>query len=111
MTLKQKILLSLAILAILSTSLLIVFGENGLGDHRRLRLRHEQLVGQNQAMTRENARLYHQIERLRNDPAFIETIARQELGMIGSREIIVKPLRTLRDIKSAGRPIDPQSFP
>jgi len=95
MTFKQKILLSLAMLAILSTSLLIVFGENGLYDYLRLNIRREQLVSENEAIIQENARYYRQIERLKIDPEFIESIARRELGMIGREEIIVKPLKPI----------------
>ena len=101
MTLKQKILLSLAMLAILSTSFLIVFGENGLYDHQRLNIRREQLVIENETIIQENARLYRQIERLKIDPEFIESIARRELGMIGSKEVIIKPLKP---IESKGDP-------
>ena len=92
---KQKILLSLAVLAIVSTALLIVFGENGLNDFLRLNSHRIQLARENEAITQENARLYHQIDRLKDDPKFIESIARRELGMIMSEEIIVKPLNPI----------------
>lgn len=104
MTMRQKIFLSLAMLVILSTSLLIVFGENGFIDYRRLEIRHEHLVGENEAITQENARLYSRIERLKNDPEFIENIARRDLGMIGKREIIVKPLKPLESKRGAHHP-------
>jgi cell division protein FtsB len=35
--------------------------------------------------------LYNEIERLKNDDKYIENIARQELGMIGKDEMILKP--------------------
>jgi cell division protein FtsB len=35
--------------------------------------------------------LYRSIERLKSDPAYIESIARKELGMIRKEEIIIKP--------------------
>jgi len=90
-------------LAILSTSLLIVFGENGLYDYHRLNIRREQLVSENEAIIQENARLYHQLERLKTDPEFIESIARRELGMIGSKEIIVKPLKPIKSKSGVDR--------
>ena len=95
MTLRQKILLFLTTLVLLSTLLLIVLGENGLNDYNRLNILQEQLTRENDAITQENARLYHQIDRLKNDQEFIESIARQDLGMIGSKEIIVKPLKPI----------------
>ena len=92
MTIKQKFFLAAALMVILSTLLLIVFGENGLTDRKRLKSRYREVVSENTAIAKENARLYRQIERLKNDPAYIESIARRELGMIGSNEVIVKPL-------------------
>lgn len=92
MTIKQKFFLAAALMVILSTLLLIVFGENGLTDRKRLKTRYGEVVSENTAIAKENARLYRQIERLKNDPAYIESIARRELGMIGSKEVIVKPI-------------------
>jgi cell division protein FtsB len=92
MTIKQKFFLAAALMVILSTLLLIVFGENGLTDRQHLKSRYREVVSENTAIAQENARLYRQIERLKNDPAYIESIARSELGMIGSNEVIVKPL-------------------
>ena len=92
MTIKQKFFLAAALMGILSTLLLIVFGENGLTDRKRLKTRYGEVVSENTAIAKENARLYRQIERLKNDPAYIESIARRELGMIGRKEVIVKPL-------------------
>ena len=109
MTLKQKILLPLAAMAILSTSLLRVLGETGLTDYHRLNFRLKQLARDNEAITLENARLYHQIERLKNDPEFIENIARQELGMIGSKEFIIKPMRPVGGKVEVDRPVDPDA--
>jgi cell division protein FtsB len=91
MTIKQKFFLAAALMVILSTLLLIVFGENGLTDRKQLKSRYREVVSENTAIAKENARLYRQIERLKNDPAYIESIARSELGMIGSNEVIVKP--------------------
>jgi len=92
MTVKQKFFLAAALMIILSTLLLIVFGENGLTDRKRLKSRYREVLSENTAIAKENARLYRQIERLKNDPAYIESIARRELGMIGSNEVIVKLL-------------------
>jgi cell division protein FtsB len=92
MTTKAKFFLAVALIVILSTLLLIVFGDNGLTDRKRLKARYSEVVSENTAIAKENARLYRQIERLKKDPAYIESIARRELGMIGRNEVIVKPL-------------------
>ncbi len=78
-------------MAIFSMLLFIVFGDNGVADLYQIKTRRDTLVEKNEALARENIHLYRQIERLRNDPGYIENIARQELGMIGKDEVILKP--------------------
>jgi len=86
----QKILLSAAVVVIGVMLFLILFGENGVNDFRRLRRQRDSLVEKNTALARENLRLQSQIERLKNDTGYIEDIARQELGLIGKDELIIK---------------------
>ena len=88
---KFKIMLSMATLILFSMLLLIVFAENGLVDLNFLRKERDRLVEKNESLARDNLDLYNEIERLRNDDTYIENIARQELGMIGKDEIILKP--------------------
>ncbi len=90
MNLKQNILLSFAILALFSLSVLIIFGDKGLADLNLLKKSRDGLTEQNEALTQENISLYRSIERLKSDPVFIENVAREELGVIGKNEIIFK---------------------
>lgn len=90
MTSRQKILLSFALIVIFSMLLLIVFGDNGISDLRLLQTKRDRLIEKNEILARENVQLYHQIERLKNDPDYIESIARRELGMIGKDDVILK---------------------
>lgn len=110
MTIRQKLLLSTALLGIVSLLLLIIFGDNGLTDWFLLRARNAQLEQKNTTLARENARIYRQIDRLKNDPSYIEIIARRELGMIGRKEVIVKPLKSVGtgDSPSGGIPDGPR---
>ena len=87
---KLNIMLSMAILILFSMLLLIVFAENGLVDLNFLRRERDRLVEKNESLARDNLVLYNEIERLKNDDKYIENIARQELGMIGKNEIILK---------------------
>ncbi|MBW2177339.1 MAG: septum formation initiator family protein, partial [Deltaproteobacteria bacterium] len=43
--------------------------------------------------------LYRTIKRLRNDPQYIESVARKELGMIKEDEVILKPGKSTNNIK------------
>ncbi len=87
-TLKQNILMSCTILAMLSLFLLIIFGDRGLADLNMLKNSRDGLMKKNQIVVGENLSLYRSIERLNCDPSFIENVARQELGMIGKGEVI-----------------------
>ena len=70
---------------------MIVFGDNGLADLRLLKSKHAALQIRNQQIARENVQLHRKIYRLKHDPAYIESIARQDLGMIAPDEVIIKP--------------------
>jgi cell division protein FtsB len=91
MTKKQNILLWVSALLLLALFFLIIVSEHGLADLRFLKREHDRLVDQNRQLTRENQAISIEIDRLKHDPVYIESIARQELGMIGKDEIILKP--------------------
>lgn len=89
-TKKQHILLAFAILAIFSLLLFVIFGENGLADLQLLQQERDSLLQRNAELARENLLLSREIERLKNDPKYLENIARQELGVVGKDELIFK---------------------
>jgi cell division protein FtsB len=75
-------------------------GERGLMETLRARRQHAELVGSIDRLRSENARLRDQARRLRSDPATIEALARQELGLIKPGEMLfiikdTKPAQTL----------------
>ena len=88
---KQKILISFCILTLFSMLLFILFSDKGLSDLFKLKSERDRLVNQNVQLKKENDTLYRTIERLRNDPEYIESVARKELGMIKKDEVILKP--------------------
>lgn len=88
---RQKILLSIVSLVLFSLLLFIMFSDSGLADLFKLRSEKDRLIQENARLKRENLRLYRTIERLKNDPEYIESIARKELGMIREGEVILKP--------------------
>lgn len=88
---KPNLMVSVAILILFSMLLLIVFAENGLIDLNSLKEERDRLIEKNESLARDNLALYNEIERLKNDNKYIENIARQELGMIGKNEVILKP--------------------
>jgi len=84
-------LLSLVIVLLFSLLLFIMFSDSGLADLFKLRSEKDRLLQENAMLKRENLTLYRTIERLKNDPEYIESIARKELGMIKEGEVILKP--------------------
>ena len=88
---RQNILMAVAAAAVVVMFFMIVFGENGLADLRILKNQHAALQARNTQLAVENVQLHRQIDRLKHDPAYIESIARQELGMIAPDEVIIKP--------------------
>jgi cell division protein FtsB len=91
MTKNQSILLSITILFLIALFFFIIVSEHGLLDLRLLKQGKAQLVQENARLTQENLANSIIIDRLKHDRAYIENIARHELGMIGESEIILKP--------------------
>lgn len=91
MTSKQSIFLSIAGLLLFLLLFFIIFGEHGFIDLNILKTERNQLVEKNEQLTHENISLSIGIDRLKHDPKYIENIARQELGMVGEDELILKP--------------------
>jgi len=91
MSRKLNILLSIAVLLLLALFFFIIVSEHGLADLRFIKKERDRLVEDSKRLSRENLTIGIEIDRLKHDPAYIESIARQELGMIGKDEIILKP--------------------
>lgn len=99
MSLKKKIMLVLAIMAMCSMLLFIVFGENGLTDLYKLKMGKDNLSKKSDELKKKNLSLYREIERLQNDPGYVEDVARKELGVIGKDEVIIKVKKKERSKK------------
>lgn len=90
MGLKHKIGMAVAGIGLIGLVGLILFGSNGYLDYVRLKEKKDRIVARNQETEAENRRLGRKIERLRDDPVYIEHVAREELGMVAPDEIIYK---------------------
>lgn len=86
---KKRLLTAfLAVIAIIG--IYTVFGEKGLIDLYGVRGEYNQILDDNARITAENKELATEIDLLKNDPAYVEHIARQELGMVKIDEYIYK---------------------
>jgi cell division protein FtsB len=90
---RQGVLVAAAVLLIVSLLFFIVFSDRGLADLNRMKQERDRISDHNRQTIQENLGLGVEIDRLKNDPGYIESVARREFGMIGQDEIIVKPQR------------------
>ena len=82
---------SLQVLLLFVTLVLIInalIGERGLMETARARRTHAELAAAIEHLRTENSRLRDDARRLLSDPATIEALARQELGLIRPGEIL-----------------------
>ena len=93
MTRTQGIFLSITVVLLFSLFFFIIFGEHGFMDLNTLKKERDQLAEKNEQLSHQNLSLSVEIDRLKHDPRYIENIARQELGMVGEDELILKPQR------------------
>ena len=90
MNTREKIILSLSILFLFSMLFFVIFGENGLVDLNHLRQDRDRMQEQNRVLVEENLALSREIDRLKNDMDYIESIARKELDMVRKGEVILQ---------------------
>ncbi len=83
-----KIAFAFAVLILLSYLVLIITGDRGLMDLRGMRQKLNSLKMENKNLEQQNIEMYRKIKRLKDDPAYTESIARQELKMIKKDEIV-----------------------
>jgi cell division protein FtsB len=93
MTKRQTILLGASAMVLAALLLFMVFSERGLAELNLLRSERDRIAGHNLELVRENVGLGVEIDRLKNDPSYIESVARREFGMVGQHELLVKPRR------------------
>jgi cell division protein FtsB len=74
-------------------------GEKGLTENLRARRASRELMADVDRLRAENATLREQVRRLREDPAAIESVAREELGLIRPGELLI----LLRNAKPPAR--------
>lgn len=72
----------------LATVPVLVLSPDGLPRLRAMQRELEDVSSDNQELRRDVARLRIEVQRLRDDPAAIERIARDELGMVRKSEVV-----------------------
>jgi cell division protein FtsB len=85
---RKRFILLLILTALFGFLQVIVFGDNGYFDLLHLKADHHTLKETTARLNQENQQLYRTIDRLKNDPVYVENLARRELGMIQSNELV-----------------------
>ncbi len=90
-----------ALLAFATIVLLVdaLVGDRGFVERLRARRQHQKAEASLTALRRENAVMHEEIRRLRDDPSLIESLAREELGLIRPGELLF----IVRDARPASR--------
>lgn len=83
---RGKLLLGAVVLVL---ALYTLFGDKGVVANARLYRTQQRLADENARLREENGRLHAEVERLRSNPAYIEEIARKELGLVGAKEDVI----------------------
>jgi cell division protein FtsB len=65
-----------------------LIGEKGLIESMRARRQHREVAAALESLRRENGRLRDNVRRLRDDPGAIESLAREQLGLIRAGEVL-----------------------
>lgn len=71
-------------------TLLITFGNRGVVDNYSMEKKLAHLNEENSKLENQNRELGKKILLLRSDPAYIETIARNELGMVKEGDVVYR---------------------
>jgi cell division protein FtsB len=87
---RLKIALFFVGLILITYLVLILTGDNGVQDLNAMKLELNTLKSKNEKLQQKNIEMHREIKRLKEDPEFIENIARQELKMIGKNEVVFK---------------------
>lgn len=89
-SLQLKLALFLALLIISGYLVMIFIGDKGLRDLNAMKEELRTLKAENEVLQQENIEMHRKIQRLKEDPEFIENIAREKFKMIGKDEIVFK---------------------
>jgi cell division protein FtsB len=87
-TFRRRIVHLLLIFVTLVLVIDSLVGEKGLMESMRARRQYREVAASLEAVRHENARMREEVRRLKEDPAAIESLAREELGLIRQDEIL-----------------------
>ena len=85
-----KIIFFFALLILGGYLVLIIVGDKGLHDLNAMKQELNALKTENETLLQKNIEMHRTIQRFKEDPDFVENIAREKFKMIGKDEIVFK---------------------
>lgn len=85
---KQRLVVAGAVLFALYLLTSFIFGEMGVVKYYRMKAQYNALTGEIAKLKRDNAKFTKQVRALRSDPAYLERLARDKLGLARPGEIV-----------------------
>lgn len=85
---RKKLLIAAGVLLVLYFLVTRVLGEMGVVKYYRMKAQYTALTEEITRLKLENARLTKDVRALRSDPAYVERIARDKLGLARQGEIV-----------------------
>lgn len=90
MTLKEKLSVFLCAAVVLATLAPLFFMRWGVLDLKKQRAELSLLQAENEALRKQSAAYAREIRLIRSDPAYLDYVARHELGMVAEDEVVIK---------------------
>ncbi len=96
------------LLIIFIVGFFIVFGNRGLMDNQRLKEKLSELRAENSRFEAVNNSLKREVVLLREDPRYIEAVARNELGMVKKGDLLYRLMDTAGKKEEPATPAPPE---
>ncbi len=77
-----------AVLMIIGIGYLTIYGDGGWRELNAMKRELADIKTESRRIEHENVRIYRKVDRLKNDPEYMENAARQELKLVGENEIV-----------------------
>ena len=87
-TKKNRLLINLSLVLLVLITAYLLFSENGVLRYYRLQQSLETVRLANEELRKQNEALQVEIEKLKNDPEYLEEIARKRFGLIQKNEMV-----------------------
>jgi cell division protein FtsB len=87
-SLRKKLIAGAGILFVLYLLMSFIFGEMGVVKYYRMKSQYDNLTEEISKLKQNNAKLIKEVHALKSDPAYLERIARDKLGLARQDEIV-----------------------